>query len=381
MKRTVVALLSVMVAAVIGLSGCSGQNTQESSSTSSDMSRTTVHGLTLSYPDSWEVDDSDDESAYLVTKDDSDKSTINVTYEGNFSTSSDEAEDDFDESVKEVENAYGSNNTWLKLDESNSSNDLSGMTDGVGTIKTSVSVSGTAETESGKKIKTKGTLFIAAYYSGEGDSDVYDVLVMGPDDDFDNREQEINEVLNSITLDEYVGDTGEDDSYTDETADKESDEETDTDSYTSGTYKVGSDIRAGEYKLTAEDAGYYCVYPNTKKKDIVGNENFTTSTYVTLKKGQCFELSDASCVLAKKADASSSKTLSGDGKYKVGTDCPAGEYKLTADDGSLGGYYCIYDSSNPDAEIVSNNNFESKDYCQVSKGQYLELSGCTAKLS
>lgn len=381
MKKKLAVLFSLLALAAIGLTGCGGQNAQEASSSSSSMSYITVHGLTLYYPDGWEVDDSDDESAYLITKDDSDKNTINVTYEGTFSMDSDDPEDDFNASVKEVEDAYGSNNTWIKFDESNSSNDLSGLSDGVGTIKTSVSVSGTAETESGKEIKTTGKLFIAAYYSGNGDSDIYDVLVMGPENDFANREQEINQILNSITLDEYADDTYEGDSDEDETADDETDEETDTDSYTAGTYKVGSDIPAGEYKLTAEDAGYYCVYPNTKKKDIVGNENFTTSTYVTLKKGQCFELSDATCMLAKKADKSSSKTLQGDGKYKVGTDCPAGEYKLTTNDDSIGGYYCIYNNSDPDAEIVSNNNFESKDYCQVSEGQYLELSNCTAKLS
>lgn len=63
------------------------------------------------------------------------------------------------------------------------------------------------------------------------------------------------------------------------------------------------------------------------------------------------------------------------GTYKVGSDIPAGEYKLI-NDSELGGYYCVYNNSNPDADIVTNDNFEDQTYITVSDGQYLLLSRC-----
>ena len=41
-----------------------------------------------------------------------------------------------------------------------------------------------------------------------------------------------------------------------------------------GTYKVGEDIPAGEYKLESSGkGGYYCVYPDTSKSEILENDN------------------------------------------------------------------------------------------------------------
>lgn len=65
-------------------------------------------------------------------------------------------------------------------------------------------------------------------------------------------------------------------------------------SFGEGMYRVGTDIEAGEYKLTSTDdtwAGYYCIYDNVSAgRDIVANKNFTGNAYVTVKNGQYLEL-------------------------------------------------------------------------------------------
>ena len=68
----------------------------------------------------------------------------------------------------------------------------------------------------------------------------------------------------------------------------------------------------------------------------------------------------------------------GDGMYKVGTDIPAGEYKLTASSGTLG-YWEVTNSSTANADIVGNDNFSGSTYVTVSDGQYLKLERCVAE--
>ena len=63
--------------------------------------------------------------------------------------------------------------------------------------------------------------------------------------------------------------------------------------YGEGMYKVGADIPAGEYKLTAtSDYGYWEVTTSSSADaDIIGNDNFSNSTYVTVSEGQYLKLS------------------------------------------------------------------------------------------
>lgn len=64
-------------------------------------------------------------------------------------------------------------------------------------------------------------------------------------------------------------------------------------------FKVGVDIEAGEYKVTAEEGemGYYCVYGDSRHDDIIANDNFEGSAYVTVKDGQYLVLNR--CLLAE----------------------------------------------------------------------------------
>lgn len=62
----------------------------------------------------------------------------------------------------------------------------------------------------------------------------------------------------------------------------------------SGTMlKVGVDLEAGEYKLLCESdqSGYYCIYNDSRQSDIISNDNFENSSYVSVEDGQYLVLS------------------------------------------------------------------------------------------
>ncbi len=60
----------------------------------------------------------------------------------------------------------------------------------------------------------------------------------------------------------------------------------------SGFFKIGLHIPSGEYKLEADagETGYYCIYNDSTQEEIVSNNNFETSQYVTVNDGQYLEL-------------------------------------------------------------------------------------------
>lgn len=70
--------------------------------------------------------------------------------------------------------------------------------------------------------------------------------------------------------------------------------------YSSGMYKVGFDIPAGEYQVFPEEDstlgfGYYEITSSSLHvlDDIVANDNFEDPRYITLKEGQYVKLSEA----------------------------------------------------------------------------------------
>lgn len=67
--------------------------------------------------------------------------------------------------------------------------------------------------------------------------------------------------------------------------------------YSEGMYKVGRDIKAGEYKVVAEGtSAYYEVASNSNGdiESIVANDNFEGEKYITIKEGQYIKLNGCS---------------------------------------------------------------------------------------
>ena len=151
--------------------------------------------------------------------------------------------------------------------------------------------------------------------------------------------------------------------------------------YSSGKYKVGIDIPAGEYFLQTASSwgGYMSINSDSNGDNILENENFDTHHYITIQDGQYLELSSATAIPVNDMNKTFDASSLGEGMYRVGIDIPAGEYRLNAD-GSYDGYVCVYDNSSAYRNIQSNNLFESNDYVTVSNGQYLLLTDCTGSI-
>lgn len=141
--------------------------------------------------------------------------------------------------------------------------------------------------------------------------------------------------------------------------------------FTSGQYKVGIDIPAGEYVIFADgSSGYFSITSDANGNDIIANENFKYNSIMTVMDGEYLELSRAYAVPIN--DVSSLPVDKAD-MFKIGVFLPAGEYKVVSDLDT--GYYCIYEDNRQD-DIVANDNFNGQSYITVSNGQYLVLSNC-----
>lgn len=56
--------------------------------------------------------------------------------------------------------------------------------------------------------------------------------------------------------------------------------------------KVGLDIPAGEYKIDAANgSGYFCIYGDSRHDDIISNDNFNGTRYITVNEGEYLLLS------------------------------------------------------------------------------------------
>jgi hypothetical protein len=67
-------------------------------------------------------------------------------------------------------------------------------------------------------------------------------------------------------------------------------------------YRVGIDIPAGEYKLISDEeySAYVCVYGSSSvSKDIVTNDNFENSKYITVKDGEYLYFSRCTGAIVK----------------------------------------------------------------------------------
>lgn len=162
---------------------------------------------------------------------------------------------------------------------------------------------------------------------------------------------------------------------------KNLDSEGSSSSYSSGMYKIGTDMPAGEYLITAtSDFAYMQVASDSSGEldSIITNDNFSNRIYITVAEGQYLQF-DGTAVLASDAPAyEPTGGVYGDGVYLVGKDIPAGEYKVSVSDDALTGMGYIElasDSSGEIGSIITNNNIQTDAYQTIQDGQYLKLVG------
>ena len=146
-----------------------------------------------------------------------------------------------------------------------------------------------------------------------------------------------------------------------------------------GTYKVGTEIAAGEYLVIAKSMGYIESSSDSSGQlsSIIFNDNLMDGghTYITLNAGEYFKMKGA--VMYPVTDAPSVIPADGlykNGTFKVGKDIPAGEYKVMLDSG-MGYLEVSSNSSHQLTSIVTNENVTADTYITVKDGQYLKLNG------
>lgn len=153
--------------------------------------------------------------------------------------------------------------------------------------------------------------------------------------------------------------------------------------YSAGMYKIGSDMPAGEYVLTADSMAYFQVAKDSTggMDSILSNDNFTNRSIITVTDGQYLTLRGCTAYAFK--DALKVQPVDGylsDGMYKVGVDLPAGEYKISAT-GDMAYNEVSSDSTHSMNSIVSNDNFQGEKYITIKDGQYLKLNNAKLKLN
>lgn len=148
----------------------------------------------------------------------------------------------------------------------------------------------------------------------------------------------------------------------------------------SGQYKVGQDIKAGEYKVFSENNSVAYIESSkdsTGNMDsIIFNDNIQNTSYIIVNDGNYLKLTGCYAIPVEKA-----KKFEGDkitsGMYKVGVDIPRGEYKVISDGNAS--YFEVNTKPHDINAIVTNENFSDSRFITVSDGQYLKLSNCTAE--
>ncbi len=148
--------------------------------------------------------------------------------------------------------------------------------------------------------------------------------------------------------------------------------------YTTGQYKCGFDIDAGEYVILSmeSDGAYFSVTSDANGNDILFNDFFYVNAIVTVQAGEYIDLDNCLAIPSEEfyaaycIDQGSKGTM-----LKVGAeyDILPGEYKLSAVEDDA--YYVIYNSSILD-HIKNNGIFDNSTYITIKEGEYLKLDDC-----
>ncbi|WP_297994637.1 hypothetical protein [uncultured Clostridium sp.] len=153
-----------------------------------------------------------------------------------------------------------------------------------------------------------------------------------------------------------------------------------------GTYKIGTDLPAGEYVFFATTGmGYLEVSSDStgSLNSIISNDNVTGHTYITVNEGEYLKLRGGEAYAVSEAPSLTPKDgVYKDGTYIVGKDIPSGEYKVTVNSNMGMGYIEVSsDSRGVLNSIITNDNIMEDSYITVQDGQYLKLSGAEIRIN
>lgn len=147
---------------------------------------------------------------------------------------------------------------------------------------------------------------------------------------------------------------------------------------TSGEYKVGEDLPAGEYFVKCHGYNLYFEVSSDGSGDpdsVIYNFNTGKGFYVTLEDGEYIKIDGGDLYELNKTPKNGPVNGTyGDGMYKVGVDIPAGQYDMESS--SNLGYFEITNSSRHiDSDIITNGTFtnETNKTITLEDGQYLRL--------
>ena len=156
-----------------------------------------------------------------------------------------------------------------------------------------------------------------------------------------------------------------------------------------GSYRVGEDVPAGDYIIYADDymgidteshftsGGDFEVRESTSADaNLVLYDGVDTFAFVTITDGQYLKLDRCSLYLIEYTDKID---ITKEGGFRVGTDIPAGEYKVVEDeDDEVLSYpvISVYSSYASMTDLVTCQDVSGSGYIEVQDGQYLVLDDC-----
>ena len=195
-------------------------------------------------------------------------------------------------------------------------------------------------------------------------------IVIGCDSDTDTTED------NTTTTQEQQVDTQEQEKAEDNNI---------TFSLGSGMWKVGQDLKAGEYILVKNDGEYMGSFDITTGTsgdfdEIVDSNAFHNFEYIKVKDGQYLKLD--SCTLYIIDEVKPSMHLEKfdeltNGMFIVGIDIEPGQYKLENINKEYNGWFSLYNSLdggyNGGIDLQDSDFFDNNTLITLTEGQYLKL--------
>jgi hypothetical protein len=146
-----------------------------------------------------------------------------------------------------------------------------------------------------------------------------------------------------------------------------------------GTYKVGSELPAGEYIVEATGAMAYLEVSKDSSGEIdsiIVNDSLNRGAfgYILVQDGDYFKVTGGRIIASSELTLEPKLDNIPPSTYKIGKDLPAGEYKLTPD--SEMAYW--ERSRNPRESIngiIANDMLTESTYVTVRDGEYFKITG------